>query len=407
MKCTFMHKCIPVVDIEIDDASGSIKKIGQVFAPEHIPIGVPIKKGIVDRKSFNDWWTDRSIPASRSGIRNALETLDISNTHLLIVQCYGLSLSDQYWICPKDSGLSWNQVNFFGNAFSDDIGDVLFGKNKIENAFNFSSPDNTSDGNLKKRWKIIDGKRYLVKGGSAPFCQQPFNEVIAADIMDMLNISHIKYTVLWDDGYPYSICEDFVDENTELIPAWRILQTQKKNNSESVYSHFIKCCEELGIYDIVPFLDRMIVLDYIIANEDRHFNNFGVLRDPVTLKWIGMAPIYDSGSSLGYDKTESQIRSGKGVICKPFKTSHDDQLKLVSSFDWVDFDKLSYIENTIRDVFEINGAAEYVEKARINAIADSVKKRIHYLEEFAENHTQAEIRDTRNDVAENIAKSYL
>ena len=72
MKCTFMHKCIPVVDIEIDDASGSIKKIGQVFAPEHIPIGVPIKKGIVDRKSFKDWWTDRSIPASRSGIRNDL-----------------------------------------------------------------------------------------------------------------------------------------------------------------------------------------------------------------------------------------------------------------------------------------------------------------------------------------------
>ena len=69
------------------------------------------------------------------------------------------SLSDQYWINPKGSNLTWDNVNFFQNQFSDDIGDVLFGTNKKANAFDFSSPDNTSDGNLKKRWKIIDKKR--------------------------------------------------------------------------------------------------------------------------------------------------------------------------------------------------------------------------------------------------------
>lgn len=407
MKCTFMHKSIIVADMEFDDATGSIKKTEKVFAPEHLPVGIQVKKGIVDRKSFNDWWTERSIPASRSGIRSALETLGISNTHMLMVQCYGLSLSDQYWIRPKDSGLSWNQVNFFDNAFSDDIGDVLFGKITKENAFNFSSPDLTTDGNLKKRWKIINGNRYLVKGGSTPFCQQPFNEVIATHIMDILDIPHIKYTVFWDGGFPYSICEDFVNENTELIPAWRILQTQKKNNSESVYHHFVKCCEKLGITNVVPFLDRMIVLDYIIANEDRHFNNFGVLRNSETLKWLGIAPIYDSGSSLGYDKTESQILSGKGIICKPFKNSHNDQLKLVSSFDWVDFNELSHIENIIRGVFDTNCAAEYVDKTRVNAIVESVKKRIHYLEEFAKSHAWPEIKDIKNDVTKNIAKSYV
>lgn len=34
-------------------------------------------------------------------------------------------------------------------------------------------------------------------------------------------------------------------------------------------------------------------------NKDRHFNNFGVLRNTETLEWLGMAPIYDSGSSYG------------------------------------------------------------------------------------------------------------
>ena len=46
----------------------------------------------------------------------------------------------------------------------------------------------------------------------------------------------------------------------------------------------------------------MIVVDFIIANEDRHLNNFGLVRNANTLEWIGVAPIFDSGSSLGYDK---------------------------------------------------------------------------------------------------------
>lgn len=91
-------------------------------------MGVPVKKGITDRAALNEWWTDRSIPASRSGVREALETLEITSTKMLLVRCYGLSLSDQYWICPEDSDLTWGSINFFENDFSDDIGDVLSGR---------------------------------------------------------------------------------------------------------------------------------------------------------------------------------------------------------------------------------------------------------------------------------------
>lgn len=43
-------------------------------------------------------------------------------------------------------------------------------------SFSLISPDNTSDGWLKKKWTIIDGKRCLIKSGSAPFFQEPLNE---------------------------------------------------------------------------------------------------------------------------------------------------------------------------------------------------------------------------------------
>ena len=175
-----VHKRIPVAEIELDDATGFIQRIGRVCAPEHLPVGISVRNGIADHAAFNDWWRDRSIPASRSGVREALEALGVTDTKMLLIRCYGLSLSDQYWICPEGTELRWEDINFFQNDFSEDIGDVLFGERRKKNALNFGSPDSTAAGNLKKRWKIIDGKRCLIKGGSNPFRQQPFNEVIAS-----------------------------------------------------------------------------------------------------------------------------------------------------------------------------------------------------------------------------------
>ncbi len=83
LKCTLMHKRIQVAEMELDDATGFIQKIGTVYAPEHLPVGVPVRKGVADRAALNEWWTDRSIPASRSGVREALETLEITSTKML------------------------------------------------------------------------------------------------------------------------------------------------------------------------------------------------------------------------------------------------------------------------------------------------------------------------------------
>ena len=42
----------------------------------------------------------------------------------------------------------------------------------------------------------------------------------------------------------------------------------------------------------------MLVFDAVIYNEDRHFGNFGVLRDNHTGKILAPAPIFDNGLSL-------------------------------------------------------------------------------------------------------------
>lgn len=405
-RCTLMHRQTPVADLDLDSDTATIIRIRAVHAEKHLPVGVAIKRSTVDRRALNEWWQDRSIPASRSGVREALETLHVADTRVLLMRCFGLSLSDQYWIRPMDSGMEWESVNFFDNAFSDDIGDVLFGSRQKNKEIHFGSPDSSSDGNLKKRWKIINGKRYLLKGGSNPFRQQPFNEVIATKIMDRLGIPHIPYTVTWIEDLPYSVCEDFITNTTDLIPAWRIIQTQKKANDTSSYQHFVKCAERLGIPNVVPFLDRMIVFDYIIANEDRHFNNFGAIRNAETLEWLGMAPIYDSGSSLGYDKVAPEIRSEQNITCKPFKNHHEEQLKLVSDFSWIDFDRLSDVRAVIVSELSADKAQDYMDERRIEAIAATVERRIDRLRKLASAKRDPIVYSTNDDVTNHTGKDY-
>ncbi|MDR1604513.1 MAG: excisionase [Gracilibacteraceae bacterium] len=374
MECTLMHKNVPVLGLEIDAELGNISKIGDIFDERHLPVGTEMNAGKPNRKSLNDWWTGRSIPASRDGIKGALQSLGEYNTSVLAAKSYGLSLSDQYWLSPKGMGLKWEEVNFFQNDFSKDVGEILFGK-VPEDKDNISlvSPDNTSDGWLRKKWIIAEGKRILMKGASNPFQQEPFNEAVASAIMRRLKIAHVEYTLTFEGGKPYSLCENFVTPDTELVPAWRILKSHKKDNRDSHYTHFLRCGEKLEIPGVREAIDKMLTLDYIIANEDRHYNNFGFIRNADTLEWKGFAPVFDSGTSLWYNN----LFVGSAVESKPFRNSHDEQIKLVSDLSWYD----SGAQGGIREeCAEILAHSDLIDAERREKIAEAVALRCKRIE---------------------------
>lgn len=397
---TLMHKNTPVAGLQLDTDTGVIRSVGQVYNAPHIPVGIPVKKGVVDRGALNAWWTGRAIPTSRDRIRDALRELDLASTQLLLEKCLGLSLSDQYWICPASGGVRWEEVNFFQNAFSDDVGNILFGHGTSSGRVSLMSPDNTSDGWLKKKWAILDGRRCLVKGGSGATQQEPYNEVLASAVMERLGIPHVTYTLAVQEDYPYSVCEDFITPETELIPAWYVMQTAKRPNHVSVYQHYLDCCETLGVPGVREAVDRMIVLDYLIVNEDRHQNNFGVVRNAETLEYLGAAPIYDSGTSLWFDKPTGMVGSGR-VTCKPFKDRHEEQIKLVSSFDWLDLPGLDGIEE---EWMELTKGSLFLDEARRVAVARALRGRIETLQEISRSGVHA-VPGTGHDVTEDIRYS--
>lgn len=373
MKYVLMHKKIEVAELTIDETHGGISSVNKIYNPEHFPLGVYDKEK-ADRKKLNDWWKGRSIPASRNGLRETLDKLGESDIMSIVLKSYGLSLSDHYWVKPEGQGIEWEDVNYFDNEFSEDMGNLLFG-GEIPNKVDFHSPDNTSDGWLKKRWKISNGERILLKGGSNPFQQEPINEVIASRFMKKLGVPCVSYGIVWQDGYPYSVCTDFITKDTELVPASHLMKMKKKSNHENTYQHFVSCCAEVGL-DAVPFLDRMLTVDFIIANEDRHFNNFGLVRNPETLEFVSFAPIYDSGTSLCYNRNERQFNHYES---KPFYTDYNRQASLITSFDWFDKAVAAGILNDIEEVLRESVDNGFMTADRVQQLKQFVNTKYEHI----------------------------
>lgn len=188
-----MQRDHQVAVIEIAEKTGDIIDVVEVLSEQRIPLGARHIDGSFDVLSLRKWWAGRGIPASRSGLEQALEHLHVPYAELLLVKCSGLSLSDQYWVTPCDTLQNWHDVNFYENDFSEDVGRALFGEGVLSAQPDLCSPCNTSDGFLQKRWRIADGKRILLKAGSGIYKQEPYNEIVATALYDALGMPHVPY----------------------------------------------------------------------------------------------------------------------------------------------------------------------------------------------------------------------
>lgn len=157
--------------------------------------------------------------------------------------------------------------------------------------------------------------------------QQAYNEVFASELLKKMKIPHVTYSIVEKGDMPYSVCPMFTDKNTEYVPAGAILDIKPKLNHESAYMHFMNCVNTLHIPVEKSQIDTMLAFDYLINNSDRHYGNFGFLRNAETMKFIGMAPLFDHGNSMWFNNLNYDIKLSQQPA-KPFKDEQETQIKL-------------------------------------------------------------------------------
>ncbi len=242
------------------------------------------------------WLERRVIPKNRQFVDEILKTLGLSanNTKGIIDVCMGLSLNDSYWVVPADFDGKFADYNLYENRFSEALSLVAYtGIGKSNEAFS-TSPELTTNGMLRKAWRFIEGDGiYLYKGGTegaANTGKEPYSEYYACQIAAAMGINCVQYDLENWKGILASKCRLFTDIDTSFIPIGNIL---KKLTLKECLDYY----KNLG-NDFYEQLCSMLVFDALIYNEDRHFGNFGVLRDNHTGRIVAPAPIFDNGLSL-------------------------------------------------------------------------------------------------------------
>lgn len=379
------HKDLDVAMMKMDVRTGMIEYILSVYLPEELPAGCA-----PDGTGLGEWWNLRAIPDSRKGIRQVLSRLSEETSQSLMLSSYGLSLTDHYWVQPVGSELYWKDLNFYENDFTDELGDILTDSERDRSAsdgISKLSPSVSVNGDMKKKWIIRDGGRYLLKVNPNCHSQQAVNEVIAGKLHERLGWkNYVSYEVgtihITGRKYPCSLSPMFTSVETEFVSAYQIVAAYKVPNDVSLYEALIRQAVSLGAdeKEVRAFLEYMILTDFILTNTDRHLNNFGFIYDPRQHRLSGMAPLFDTGNSLFYDY--DVIPHGGNLLDIPvnsFSKREADQLHYVKSDAGVKLERLVHFPEEAEALLR-----EYTDMTdeRAAETARTIEEKIEYLNLF-------------------------
>lgn len=321
IKYSLMHK---------NDKCGTIlfdENIGRITEYHDDRNGLSPYLGNCDIKKIQKWWEMRAVPASRATMQQVINNANCLNTEVYLAKNLGLSMTDTYWIKPSGIDLSFDNVKFANLAA------YSHGKIPYHNATSYD-PNASLGGQMEKYWDLMHKTPILVKESYKYYGQQSINEVFASIVHSRQpsNVEFVRYTAeMTEDRGVQCKCPAFTSENIELLSAYEMMESRKIQNSQALYDEYINICVENGIdyNQIQEFMDYQTMTDFLITNTDEHLLNFGVLRDPNTMKLIGPAPIFDSGNSMFYSDGRKTPYTRAGILDIPITSFYKREEKLL------------------------------------------------------------------------------
>lgn len=273
-----MSADIPVVKIE----SGIVTDVNKELAPLYF----------LRSLDFTAWLENRAIDSHRTNSRLLKKALRLANKDdaNTVLAVNAVTITDNYWFKEDGSTLTWDDVRFKENYF-----DMLALRGDFE-SFNrpaSRTPELTNIGSFEKCWRLIDGKWWLYKTGNN---FEYFSEVFIARLAEKLNFPIAKYEL--DEKYVRTL--DFTNGNEFNFESAESLVGDNEFY-EINFNTFFSVSKEIAS----DYL-KMIYLDTICYNVDRHTKNYGVLRDIKTGAIVSLAPNYDNNIALisrGYPST--------------------------------------------------------------------------------------------------------
>jgi len=268
---------------------------------------LPIRlKAKCDENHLQDWIERRSVPVNRHHMEAMLGALNLEKPFDLMRYSHALSLNDTFWIKEESEHLTFAQINLYDNKFDEALGWIAFTGLPSDISRNLSTPELTTVGVLPKYWQRIGIEDIvLVKGGTSGYSNagyEPYREVAAHTIASKLGVKTIPYHLEVKNGKIASVSKLFTSKQIGLVTCSEYIDNKHPDLQLKSFNQLLSAMKEDHV-DPKQFYE-MCFLDFIIENFDRHQSNWGFSVDNQTQAILGIAPIWDNGISLDYDKPD-------------------------------------------------------------------------------------------------------
>ena len=254
----------------------------------------------------------RRIPKNRAFAEEILQPYKISldDTKGIIDITKGTSINDSYLVVAENDPTTFSECNLFENDFNIALQIAAYSGIISGDALRSGGMPSelTASGSFPKAWRIINGRRILYKAGDVrPFASKritPFSEHLAYQVASAMGISAVAYQLEQWHGQLCSTCELMNTKDISFVSLYSALTRKQisRFGVDSALEFFYSISPEASTAFV-----SMLAFDSIVANKDRHFGNYGILRDNSTGKILEMAPLFDHNLSLFCDEPDSAL----------------------------------------------------------------------------------------------------
>lgn len=273
-------------------------------------------------KNIEGWLADRAIDSHRTNSRLLkralrLRTTDDVQTALAV---NAATVTDRYWFKPEGSSAVYEDIRFKENYFSEL---ALRGDPDSFSRKPSRTPELTNTGSFEKCWKLIDGEWWMYKSGNQ---NEYFSELFICRLGEKIGLNMAHYE---PDGQ-YIRSKDFTSGAKVNFEPIRSLV-----DDDDDYENCFHVLNSLSPELAGQYL-RLLWMDSVCYNMDRHTENFGLLREVKTGNILSLAPNYDNNIALiarGYPNDVHREHDGLIEFLKTFMENCEEAHEMYRQMD--------------------------------------------------------------------------
>ena len=238
--------------------------------------------------NFYFWCASRMLTLDRTYAKEILNSIGASQNATdreraqIALSYHCLSLTDVYWVKRQEETLRFAEINLYHHSLDNALVDIaLRGHQMTVTNAHLLANDLTTGGCNPKAWVRKADGFYLYKDGGA---EAVAREVLASQVCRCFACPQVLYEQALFEDEPVSVSRIMTSQEYSLV-TYAAYDVFCLNHEQDTLEK-IRALDAHGYY-------MMNILDYLVGNIDRHWENWGLLVDNQTNRPVRLHDLMD------------------------------------------------------------------------------------------------------------------